>query len=182
MIIRPAAPADLPACLAVDASYQTSQVWQMRVQRGDVMGEGEEGLFIAFRPTRLPRPIVLTPPGQKDRLAGGWQRRAFTLVLEDDGAICGYLGVQVSHGQQLGWIDVMAVTQAKRQEGWSRRLLEEAIAWGHVHGLRALVLETQARNAPAITLAQQLGFSFSGYHEQQYGEGDVALFFAFPLR
>lgn len=182
MIIRPAAPADLPACLAVDASYQTSQVWQMRVQRGDVMGEGEEGLFVAFRPVRLPHPVVLTPPGLKERLAGGWQRRTFTLVLEEDGVIYGYLGVQAPPGQLLGWIDIMAVTPAKRPEGWSTRLLEEAIAWGRAHGLRALVLETQARNAPVIALAQQVGFSFSGYHEQQYGEGEVALFFAFPLQ
>jgi GNAT superfamily N-acetyltransferase len=181
MIIRSTTPADLHACLGVDASYRTGQVWQMRVQRGDVLAEGEEGLFVAFRPVRLPRPIVLTAPGLQERLAAGWQRRALTLVLEEDSTIYGYVGVGINPGQRMGWVEVMAVAPGKRRHGWGTRLMQEVTAWGRGHGLRAIVLETQARNAPAIAMAQKLGFAFSGYHEQYYEEGEVALFFTFPL-
>ncbi len=181
MIIRPAVPSDLPACLALDTSYRTGQVWQMRLQRGDVMAEGEEGVFISFRPVRLPRPITLTVPEIQERLSAGWQRRALMFVLEDNSDILGYLGVRINAGERLGWVDVLAVSPEKRQQGWASRLLQEALVWGRSHELRALVLETQARNAPAIAMAQKLGFSFSGYHEQYYEESEVALFFTFPL-
>lgn len=181
MIVRPATPADLPACLALDVSYRASQVWQMRVQRGDVMADGEEGIFVAFRPVRLPRPILLNPPGVKDRLAAGWQRRALNLVLEEESTIYGYLGVEVRAEQRLGWIEVLAFAQGKALRGWDARLLQTAIDWGRAHGLRAVVLETQARNTPLIALTQQLGFTFSGYHEQYYEAAEVALFFTFPL-
>lgn len=182
MIVRAATPADLTACLAVDASYRTNQVWQMRVQRGDVLADGEEGIFVSFCPVRLPRQVLLTPPGLAERLSAGWQRRALTLVLEEEQAIYGYLGLEVRADERLGWIDVLAVDPSKRQQGWEARLVQEAIAWARGHGLRAVVLETQARNAPMIALAQQLGFAFSGYHEQYYAEAEVALFFTFPLR
>lgn len=181
MMVRSATPSDLPACLAVDASYRTSQVWQMRLQRGDMVGEAEDTLHITFRPVRLPRPIVLTPPGLKERLTEGWQRRALTLVLEQEGTIYGYLGMEVRIGQGLGWIEVMAVAPSARQQGWEAGLLEETIAWGQARGLRAIVLETQARNAPTIALAQQMGFVFSGYHERHYDEAEVALLFTLPL-
>jgi ribosomal protein S18 acetylase RimI-like enzyme len=182
VIIRPAAPGDLTACLAVDASYRTHQVWQMRLQRGDVMAEGEDGLFVSFRPVRLPRPIVLVVPGLQDRLTAGWQRRALILVLEDENTLYGYVGVEVNPGQRLGWVDTLVVAPEKRQQGWGTRLLREVTTWGKGHGLRAVVVETQARNAPAIALLQRMGFSFSGYHEQYYEESEVALFFTLPLK
>ncbi len=181
MIIRPATPADLPACMAVDTSYQSHQVWQMRLQRGDVLAEGEEGLFVSFHPVRLPHPVLLTAPGIRERLAAGWQRRALTLVLEEGNAIYGYIGVEVRAGQRLGWVEALAVAPERRRQGWGSRLLQEAIRWGRTRNLRALILETPARNAPAIALALRLGFAFCGYHEQYYEEAEVALFFAFPL-
>ncbi len=181
MIVRPATPSDLSACQLIDTSYKTWQVWQMRMQRGDVMAEGEEGLFVGFRPVRLPRPIILTPPAFQERLTAGWQRRALTLVLDEESEVLGYIGVEVHQGQRLGWVDVMAVSPNKRRQGWGTQLIQDVLNWSRSRGLRALVLELQARNAPAITLALQLGFGFSGYHEQYYEESDVALFFTFPL-
>lgn len=181
MIVRQATPADLPACQAVDASYQTFQVWQMRLQREDPLGSKDEGLYIAFRPVRLPRPIVLTPPSQQERLVVEWQYRDLTLVLEDESTLYGYLGMEVRFGQRLGWVDVVAVSPEKRRQGWGSKLIREALDWGRARGLRAIVVETQSRNAPAIALAQQMGFSFSGYNEQHYREAEIALFFTFLL-
>jgi len=182
VIIRPATPGDLTACLAVDASYRTNQVWQMRLQHGDVLAEGDEGLFVSFRPVRLPRPIVLGVPGLSERLTAGWQRRAVNLVLEEENTICGYVGMDVQTGQRLGWVDVLVVAPERRQQGWGTRLLREAATWGRAHGLRAIVVETQARNAPAIAMLQRMGFVFSGYHEQYYEESEVALFFTLVLK
>ncbi|MBN1483619.1 MAG: GNAT family N-acetyltransferase [Chloroflexia bacterium] len=181
MIVRQATPADLPACQAVEASYQTHKVWQMRLQRESLLGQDEEGLLISFRPVRLPRPIVLTPPGLRERLPADWQRRALTLLLEEGQVVYGYMSLDVLGGRRLGWLDTLVIAPEKRRQAWGSRLLQEAIDWGRSHALRALVLETQARNAPAIALAQQAGFSFSGYHEQYYEEAEIALFFTFPL-
>jgi ribosomal protein S18 acetylase RimI-like enzyme len=182
VIIRPATPGDLTACLAVDASYRTHQVWQMRLQRGDVLAEGEDGLFVSFRPVRLPRPIVLAVPGLQERLAAGWQRRAVNLILEEENTICGYIGMEVQMGQRLGWVDVLVVAPEWRQQGWVTHLLWEAVTWSRSHDLRAVVVETQARNAPAIAMLQRMGFAFSGYHEQYYEESEVALFFTLGLK
>ena len=181
MIIRQATAADLPACQAVEASYKTTQVWQMRIQRETMMGSDEQGLLITFRPVRLPRPIVLTPPGFQDRLSAGWQHRALTLILEEEGTVYGYLGMDVHVAQRLAWVDVLVIDPGRRRQGWASRLLQEALDRAQAHNLRALVIETQARNSPAIAMVQRLGFAFSGYHEQFYREAEIALFFTFPL-
>jgi ribosomal protein S18 acetylase RimI-like enzyme len=154
----------------------------MRLQQGDVLAEGEEGLFVSFRPVRLPRPIVLMVPGLQERLTAGWQRRAVNLVLEEGNTICGYIGMEVHSGQRLGWVDVLVVAPEWRQQGWGTRLLWEAASWGRAHGMRAIVVETQARNAPAIAMLQHMGFTFSGYHEQYYEASEVALFFTLTLK
>ena len=89
--------------------------------------------------------------------------------------------MDLNTGQRLGWVDVLVIAPESRLQGWGTRLLQEAVVWGRTHGLRAIVVETQARNAPAIAMLQRMRFTFSGYHEQYYDAAEVALFFTLAL-
>ena len=57
-------------------------------------------------------------------------------------------------------------------------LLKAAHRWAMEHNLKQLMLETQTKNYPAISLAQKQGFHFCGYNERYYPNGDIALFFS----
>lgn len=62
LIIRDALETDLPACLALDHSYETEYVWQMQV----IQPPGQWGAI--FKTERLPRAIEVAQTGSEHRL------------------------------------------------------------------------------------------------------------------
>jgi len=172
MIVRPAELTDLNACLAIDHSYVTDQVWQMEER------EGNGKVTVIFRSIRLPRPVRVKYPKGCDNLLESWRRGECFLVAEEDVEVRGYLDMSVQSWHLTGWVDNLAVAKDCRRQGIGTALLRKAAEWARQRGLSRLMLEIQTKNHPAICFCQKNGFAFCGFNDRYYTNQDIALFFA----
>lgn len=169
--IRTTVSTDLARLTTLDHSIDTDYVWQMDLHR-------ETGhVDVVLREVRLPRTIRLDHPRPASELADTWHLRPMLSAMSGMEAVAyiRFTDVYVPHAV---WITDVVVGKPMRGQGLARKLIASAEAWGLQRGLRKAILEVQTKNAPAIRMAQKLGFEFCGYNDQYYSTRDVALFFA----
>lgn len=88
------------------------------------------------------------------------------LVAEDDGKICGYIGMYQSLDE--GEITNVAVAPEKRNAGIGRMLMLAALEEAKQHGIAQIVLEVRVSNASAIHLYEKCGFVNCGVRKGFY--------------
>jgi ribosomal protein S18 acetylase RimI-like enzyme len=79
------------------------------------------------------------------------------------------------------WVWEFYIDTPYRGRGIGRRLMEGVVAIARQRGFRAVGLETQNTNVPAIRFYRKLGFEIEGidlslYSNRDVSEGEVALF------
>jgi len=95
---------------------------------------------------------------------------AAVYVVDDDGEIVGRLSLARDphpasrHVADLG----LMVAVGHRRRGIGRALLEQAVAWARVSGVRKLELHVFPWNRPAIALYESFGFVREGYRAGHY--------------
>ena len=176
MIVRPAALADLNACLLLDHSNVTDHVWQMKVE------ETESQVGVTFHTVRLPRRMRIDYPLDVEQLVEDWQRGEGFLVAEVDGEVRGYIDLLAQPWQRVGRVAHMAVDRTHRRHGVGRSLMRQARIWAREHGLHMILTEATTKNYPALCFYQKLGFQFCGFNDHYYTNQDIALFFVQMLR
>ena len=92
--------------------------------------------------------------------------RNIFLVAEEDGAICGYIGMYLSIDE--GEITNVAVLPAKRGSGVGSMLLKHALACAAQEEIVQVVLEVRVSNEPAIRLYEKYGFKHCGIRKGFY--------------
>jgi ribosomal protein S18 acetylase RimI-like enzyme len=93
----------------------------------------------------------------------------------------GYISM-VERGSAVVWVSDLVVGAQARRQGVASALLLAAQDWSSARGARRLMLEMQAKNLPAIRMAQKHGYEFCGYNDHYYLTQDVALFFVRALK
>ncbi len=164
--------ADLQACLALERDYATDHVWQMNIEDStDALG----GIGVRFRVVRLPRMVQVAYPRTREELARAWQQRECFLVAEAEGVILGYVNMRLVEGR--AWVRDLVVGAPFRRRRIGSALLEQATRWALLHHAGHMTLEMQTKNYPAIQFAQGHGFTFCGFDDRHYDNGDIAVFF-----
>jgi ribosomal protein S18 acetylase RimI-like enzyme len=176
MTVRKGDLKDLNACVLIDNTYETDYVWQLQGEE-----KPYEEMVITFRTIRLPRSMRVNPPRDADYLLEDWERGECFLIAEEGDEIRGYLDLTVQAWQRTGWINDMAVPKRYRRQGTGTALVRAALRWARNRGLRAVMLETQTKNYPAICFFRKHGFTFCGFNDQYYSNQDIAVFFALNL-
>ncbi len=177
--IRPVQPADLSPLIQLDHSGLTDHVWQMSIQ--DEAGK----VGVQFRELRLPRPVLVTYPRRPQLLADVWQDQPGILVAsvrgpDQDTRPIGYL--YLAEGEdRTGRVAGCAVHPDLRRKGIGMALVVAAQDLAVQHSFEQFVLETHAKNYPAIQLARKLGLEFYGYQDRYFPNGEIALFFGKKL-
>ncbi|MCZ7547089.1 MAG: GNAT family N-acetyltransferase [Anaerolineae bacterium] len=172
LIIRDAIETDLEACVRLDHTYTTDQVWQMELQ------EEPGRVGVAFRPVRLPRPMRVVYARDAEALQRAWDQRGCFLVASVSGRVHGYLTMQADIERGNGWVRDLAVEEGWRRRGIGGALLKAARQWARENDLSRLTVETQTKNYPAICFCEKYGLTFCGFNDQYYPNQDIALFFA----
>lgn len=176
MIVRKGNLQDLNSCVLIDNSYVTDYVWQVQTQERPY---GE--VVITLRTVKLPRSMRVASPRETDYLVQDWQRGECFLVADEEDEIRGYLDMTVQAWQRTGWINDMSVFKEYRRQGIGTALLRAALQWAREHDLRAVMLETQTKNYPAICFYRKHGFTFCGFNDHYYANQDIAVFFVYSL-
>lgn len=173
--IRPAVSTDLPRMMGIDHSVVSEYVWQLDLRR-------ESGqISSSLREVRLPRPISVSYPRNPFSLADEWQYKNAVLVAVDENLL-GYVCIVEQSAATVAWITDIVVVPEKRQQGIGSHLFRAAFDWALERGSHAIIFEVQAKNQPAIRLAQTQGLEFCGYNDHYYANQDVTLFFGRTLK
>ena len=83
-------------------------------------------------------------------------------VAEDDGFVCGLVGLIATAGEEEAEIEPVVVTRVRRDAGIGTELLAAATAEARNLGVRFLNIRPVARNTGAISLFARAGFRLVG--------------------
>lgn len=172
--IRNTVSTDLARLSALDHTIDTDYVWQLDLHRE--IGQVE----VRLREVRLPRTVRIDHPRTAKELPDTWHLRPMLSALIGLEALA-YVRFTDQIVPHAVWITDVVVGKPFRGRGLARELINAAEAWGLQRGLRRAIIEIQSKNAPAVRMAQKLGFEFCGYNDLYYSTRDVALFFARAL-
>jgi N-acetylglutamate synthase-like GNAT family acetyltransferase len=164
---------DIPACLALDHTYETDTVWQMDLREQDA------GWLIHFRAQRLPRTLETLYPANEDRLRlAATTEQGFIVAAErDSGEVLGYLALGQDRFHKTAWVHDVVISRGLRRNGMGSGLLRAARAWAREHDLSRLTLVTRPQNYPSILFAQAQGLVFCGFSDHHFQDKDIAIFF-----
>ena len=87
-------------------------------------------------------------------------------VAEDDGEICGYIGMYQALDE--GEITNVGVSPEKRNAGIGWKLMQAALDAAKEQGIERVVLEVRVSNASAIHLYEKCGFANCGIRKGFY--------------
>ncbi|MFO7917704.1 MAG: GNAT family N-acetyltransferase [Anaerolineae bacterium] len=172
MRIRPALLGHLELCERIDGSYTTGYVWQMEEE------STPHDVAVTFRRERIPRPIHVSYPQDIESLREDWRRNECFLVAQDAGKVVGYLDMVVRRRNWEGWVNHLVVDAAARRQSVGSLLLNTAQRWARGSELRAIAAVLQNKNEPAIQFFSEQGYSFRGFMDRYYDNGDVGLIYS----
>ncbi len=161
---------DLNACFQLDGLVETTHVWQ--VQR---TGQGDR-FRVTFQRVRLPRPLRLPYPAPGDALRQCYEVREGIWVAIVQGQVRGFVQVTWDTEESLGWVRHLVVDRAWRGQGIGTALLRRVAQVARDRDADRLVVCVNAKNDPAIQFLLRQGFSFVGYNEVFFNEGDMAIY------
>lgn len=177
-LIRDGISSDIPACLALDHSYETEYVWQMRFQ------EDVDQRQVIFTTERLPRILETSWPAAENRLQLALPAEHCFLVVEsrDQHEILGYLTMHNDPVFRSARLQDLVVSRPFRQNRIATRMLTVARQWARHRELVYLTAEIQTQNYPAILFCQHVGLTFCGFNDHYFPNRDIAIFFTEALR
>lgn len=174
ILIRPLRFGDLLALDQIDPNFTSESYLDVEVARDGL----ETVVRLVERPFDQPFHKQIGYRYDLDELARTRQRleegESLQLVAERAGRLIAIVEVEPEHWRNTAIIWVLFVDANHRGQGLGRRLFERALAWARRNDVRALVLETQTNNVPALRFYQRLGFRVCGLDTQFYTNQDVA--------
>lgn len=99
-------------------------------------------------------------------LEGVCKEENIFLVAEENGTICGYLGLYVALDE--GEITNVAVSSIYRGQGLGQMLVNTCVENALLKGVNRIVLEVRVSNAPAIRVYEKCGFVNVGVRKGFY--------------
>ncbi len=100
-------------------------------------------------------------------------KNALVMVAEHEGRLVAILEVEAETWRNTALVWALFVDKAWRGQGVGAKLLREAEKWAKRKRFRAMVLETQTNNIPAIRFYEKQGYAIAGFDRYFYSNSDV---------
>lgn len=100
-------------------------------------------------------------------------KNALVMVAEHEGRLVGILEVEAETWRNTALVWALFVDKAWRGQGVGAKLLREAEKWAKRKRFRAMVLETQTNNVPAIRFYEKHGYAINGFDRYFYSNQDT---------
>ena len=135
-----------------------------------VLTETPEGWRLALERKPFPAPVTKQ---FTDTLLSPWLEEPQVFAARADGRAVGYLELSHEKWNNRMRIANLWVAEGRRRQGIGAALMARAEAEARRAGARALVLETQSCNHPAISFYRRQGFALTGLDLTAYSQTDV---------
>ena len=175
LAIRRVTPAEIRSLNAIDMSYASTFGYRLRYEPQANPERTLPGWRVALSPHRFDPPFERTyewdwteVEGFDERVEAGDVWAAFL-----EGVPVGLLELRRSEWNRALWVQSLYVDSAHRRRGVGSLLLGAAIAEAERSAVRALFVETQVSNGPAINFYLKHGFSLCGFNDHLYTNTDL---------
>lgn len=178
LLLRPATADDLPWCLQIDPSFETSEVWQMRYH------ERKGQVTVTFQTVRLPQLRRIEAPHTPNQRMERWRQAHEFFVLapaSESEPLAGYLSLTMDTVDGTAWIGDLVIAATHRRKGEGSRLLQTAVGWAKEQHATRLATAVATKNYPATQFLTKSGFSLWGYNETLFYSGDIALYWGLKV-
>ncbi|HEU5375910.1 MAG TPA: GNAT family N-acetyltransferase [Ktedonobacteraceae bacterium] len=196
--LRALQPADAEALYNIDYSFETDRIYKLRAEGDQFRREGADEAdqetarsFCSFKLVETP----VYPPFYKNYRMGYETLEAVQARLQQaeggyvvlvDGKVDGGIFLKLEAWRSLARIEDVLVGRQSRRYGIGSLLLDCAADWARNRNCRAILLETQNTNYPAIQFYLRNGFEIWGINQHFYPPGpfvdEIALFLGKRLR
>lgn len=157
----------------LDSSYKGKKVafrYESDYYYDIVYGEVDGG----FKYSLIKKPFEEPKKKESDSvLLEDWLENPVLFGAELDGNIVGFIELSHETWNNRLRISNIYVEEKYRREGIGTKLMKYAISFAKEKNIRALVLETQSCNYPAISFYMKCGFSIIGFDLNCYSNEDV---------
>lgn len=130
----------------------------------------EEGFRILLMREKLAKPIVKSFSSD---LFSQWLENPWVLACLEDGEIIAFVETSDESWNNRMRIANLWVEERHRYQGLGKQLMAKAIERAQKANQRAVVLETQSCNDPAIRFYRSCGFELIGLDSTHYQNDDV---------
>ncbi|MFJ7589151.1 GNAT family N-acetyltransferase [Streptomyces sp. NPDC097617] len=193
IVYRLARPEDAGAIEALDSSFTTATVFEVRDPGGPDGPDADAGAGCGFLLREVPvdSPVrkAFPPEEHDEQIFGGGkdsQADARTFVALDGDLLCGFAAVGYAAWNRRLTIEDIEIAPGHRGRGIGRALMERAEGFARERGAEHLWLEVSSVNAPAVHAYRRMGFTFCGLDTALYGgtpaAGEYALYMSRPCR
>jgi GNAT superfamily N-acetyltransferase len=160
--VRDMTPADRPGIAALDTSFETTTIFEVRVTSH------------RFELVERTLPAPITKRYAIEDVFAPWARWDTGFVAIDGTELVGFAAVELEawHARLVLWH--LYVAPARRRTGVGRALLATVEALGRTHGAERVWLETSNINVPGIAAYARLGYALCGGDTTEYDTLDYA--------
>ncbi len=174
LIVRPVRQDDLSALAAIDMGYESTACYKVNKQQVNGQLQYTVTMEQLTQPYRIEYDAWdwTEAPGFLAHLKAGHVFGAFLNTPQGESGT-GLLELCLREEQQAGEIVSLYVHRPLRGKGIGAALIRAGLAWAGQHDLRALLVTTQAVDAPAISFYRHMGFHICGLHDHYYHNDDL---------
>jgi len=168
---------------SIDMTYTSSFGYAFALE------ESEQGVDVRLVPKRFEPPFERAYDWDwrevEDFVANVRAGRVW-MAVSPQGQPVGLIELRESAWNASFWVQSLFVDRNHRHCGVGSRLIQTALAHARTQGARALFVETQLSNGPAIRFYRGQDFRICGFNDHLYSNSDlqhdeVALFLVYPL-
>lgn len=109
----------------------------------------------------------------KESIESRMEGLSLQLVVQDKGRLIGLLDVEIEPAQGVGRVWNLLIDERYRQRGIGTELIKRARDFARANDCRAITVETQATNWPALNFYVKMGFQICGLDDHLYTNEDL---------
>lgn len=131
-----------------------------------------DGFNISFERLKFNEPYE-NMPDDMDRLFQDFWDDIKAWGIVEDGELVAVIETVVEEWSNRLRVSELWIADSYRRQGIGHQLMDLALKWAKDEGYRALILETQSGNDPAISFYLKYGFKLIGFDTCTYSNNDM---------
>lgn len=172
MQYRSVTPAYIPRLQEIKAEYVSDRYLRL-IKTGEKFEVG-----FKLRVEELEQPfrshgLSIIREKDKELIKSRMDGRALQVVVEEDGRLIGLLDVEIESWRRVAKIWNLLVDEEYRRQGIGTELMRRAEGFATENDCRAIVVETQTTNWPALNFYLKMGFQICVVDHHFYTNRDL---------